>query len=134
MKARIVYRVDTDGAYVVLPHAEAERGLLADMVNAGRRAMALLAHPGATITCERTELASEPWVLDVNGETSSLTRREKEIAAFIVAGLRRGEIAEQCDFSPTTFDSHRLRIMHAMRCANEVQLTRLALGKGWVTL
>lgn len=131
MKARIAYRVDTRRE----ESPEQQRALLAAMVNAGRTGLRVLAEVAlAEITCERTELASEPWVIHVGGERVELSRREKEVAGFIVAGMRRGEIAEQCEFSPATFDSHRLHIMHAMRCANEVQLTRLALGKGWVTL
>lgn len=129
MKARIVYRVDTRSD----EPAEQGRALLAQMVNAGALAMKPVS-VFAEITCERTELASDPWVLERRGERVELSRREKEIAVAIVAGLRRGEIAEQCDIQASTFDTHRLNVMRLMGCANEVQLTRLAIAKGWVQL
>jgi DNA-binding NarL/FixJ family response regulator len=128
VNARIVFRVTADG-----DSPEAERAVLAGLVRAAHDGMMRLS-PFATVSCERTELASEPWVLERKGKRVALTRREREIAAGIVAGLRRGEIAEQFDINPTTFDSHRLNLMRTMGCANEVQLTRLAIARGWVEL
>lgn len=126
---------------VVAPDATSptgEQAILATIVAAGREAMRAVTLAGmaigAEITCERTELSSDPWVLERKGERVELSRREKEIASAIVAGLRRGEIAEQCDIQASTFDTHRLNVMRLMGCANEVQLTRLAIAKGWVQL
>jgi DNA-binding CsgD family transcriptional regulator len=74
------------------------------------------------------------WRLEIDGEAVVLTRRERRVAELVCGGLGRSVIAEMMQMSPKTFDTHRAHVMRKMRCANEVQLLRLAVKAGWVEL
>lgn len=86
---------------------------------------------GLAVTIDSVVHASEPWELE---GCEPLNRREKQIAWLIVQGLKRAEVAETIPINPRTFDTHRLHLLAKLRCANEVQLARLAIAKGWVEL
>lgn len=86
---------------------------------------------GLAVTIDEIVVASEPWELE---GCEPLVRREKQIAWLIAQGMKRAEVAEQIGINPKTFDSHRLHLLAKLKCANEVQLTRLAIAKGWIDL
>lgn len=75
-----------------------------------------------------------PWVGSDEQGTQTLTRRQARTAQMIVEGMTRSQIAEAMGMSAKTFDTHRGNAMRRMRCANEVQLLRLAIINGWVRL
>ena len=75
-----------------------------------------------------------PWVGSEDQGTETLTRRQARTAQMIVEGMTRSQIAEAMGMSAKTFDTHRGNVMRKMRCANEVQLVRLAIINGWVRL
>ena len=78
--------------------------------------------------------APTTWTLEIEGATVALTRRERRVAELVCGGLRRTEIAAMMQMSPKTFDTHRAHALRKMGCANEVQLVRLAVKRGWVEL
>lgn len=79
-------------------------------------------------------MSDREWSVDGEGGDDVLTRAEVRIAMMICAGMSRRECAAELGVSPKTFDTHRGRVMRKMHVANEVQLVRLAIVKGWVTL
>lgn len=63
-----------------------------------------------------------------------LTQREIATAEMVCAGLSRSQVALAMSMSPKTFDTHRGHALAKLRVANEVQLLRIAIANGWVTL
>ncbi|HYG50460.1 MAG TPA: response regulator transcription factor [Flavobacteriales bacterium] len=57
----------------------------------------------------------------------SLTKREKEILAFIAQGLTDKEIADKVFLSPQTVISHRKNILSKLGLKNKVEITRFAI-------
>lgn len=74
------------------------------------------------------------WYVELDGAVVELTRRERRVAELVCGGLGRTAIAAMMEMSPKTFDTHRSHVMRKMGCANEVQLVRLAIKRGWVEL
>ncbi len=62
-----------------------------------------------------------------------LTPREAQVAAGLVAGTRNSEIAEEFGISVKTVDTHRGHVLKKTGCRNNVELTRLAYKRGYVT-
>lgn len=86
----------------------------------------MLQYPGHAISYELTLAADEPW--------HGLSRREREVAVMIVEGLERKVMAERLGVDEKTIDTHRARVLQKLACGNAVQLTHLALAKGWVSI
>jgi two-component system, NarL family, response regulator NreC len=63
-----------------------------------------------------------------------LTRTETRVARMLVAGAERLEIAVALEIDPKTYDTHRMHVLRKLRVRSVVDLTRLALVEGWVTL
>jgi len=63
-----------------------------------------------------------------------LTPREREVAEWLSVGATNHEIAERLQISVKTVDSHRVRIKEKVKVRNNVELARLALREGLVTL
>lgn len=63
---------------------------------------------------------------------SELTRRERQVAIMMCAGLERGEMAARAGVSRKTIDTHRRAVLHKCGVGNEVLLLRLAVSRGWV--
>lgn len=84
---------------------------------------------GVDVTA-RAMQGSEAWTMPYG---TPLRRQERKIAWMIASGARRAQIAEQLGISVKTFDTHRLNLLAKLRCANEVQLVRLAIREGWMT-
>ncbi len=62
----------------------------------------------------------------------SLSPRQQEIAALIAEGKTNREIAEQLGIDISTVDSHRVLIYRKLGVRNAVELTHIAIRKGWV--
>ncbi len=65
----------------------------------------------------------------VNFLLSTLTGREREIAAYITRGTPNKIIAAELGISQRTIEAHRARIFTKMRVRNAVQLTRQCLDR-----
>jgi two-component system response regulator NreC len=68
---------------------------------------------------------------DGNGYAlNGLTRREREIFALVVRGLRTSEIAAQLEISTRTIETHRARILRKLRAHSTGDLVRYAAVHG----
>lgn len=63
----------------------------------------------------------------------ALTRREKEIIRYIVAGRTSQEIADVLCLSPATVETHRKNICHKLALRNTAGIVRYAMERGWGT-
>jgi FixJ family two-component response regulator len=57
---------------------------------------------------------------------ASLSPREQEVMALVVAGLSSKEIARQLGVSDRTVHTHRAHVMLKMQAANVAELVRIA--------
>jgi two-component system response regulator FixJ len=57
---------------------------------------------------------------------ASLSPREQQVMALVVAGLSSKEIARQLDVSSRTVHTHRAHVMLKMQAANVAELVRIA--------
>lgn len=89
---------------------------------------------GVDVELVEVRLYSQPWGPTEGEEIERLSRREVRVAELVCAGVSRREVARMMAMSPKTFDTHRMHVMRKMRVANEVQLLRLAVLRGWVAL
>lgn len=64
----------------------------------------------------------------------NLTPTEAQIASLIATGRSRPAIAERLSIDVKTVDSHRGHLMRKLGCANAVQLARLAIREGFVSM
>lgn len=64
-----------------------------------------------------------------------LTDREREVALLLAVGKTNKEIAAELGgISVKTVDTHRGHLMKRLQCRNNVELARLAIRLGYVTL
>lgn len=61
-----------------------------------------------------------------------ITRREKEILQYIVAGLSSKEIAEKLFLSLRTVENHRNNLLQKFDLKNTAALVKMAIQEGWV--
>ncbi|MDP4300718.1 response regulator [Leptothrix discophora] len=74
---------------------------------------------------------AQRMVLDGPGDGEvRLTRREQEVLALIVAGLRLGDIADRLFLSAKTVSTHKMNLMRKMGVDNNADLIRHALRNG----
>jgi len=64
--------------------------------------------------------------LEIQENYASLSRREKEVMALVVAGNANRQIAEELDISPKTVEVHRSRVMSKMRAGSLAALVKQA--------
>ena len=64
------------------------------------------------------------------GDVSSLTPRERQVLAKIMAGASNKEAGRALGISPRTIEVHRARIMEKLGAKNACDLARIVLGQG----
>ncbi|RYY55540.1 MAG: hypothetical protein EOO09_10000, partial [Chitinophagaceae bacterium] len=64
--------------------------------------------------------------------TSGLTRRELEIIIQLAEGKSSDQIGKLYGISKQTVDTHRKNLLKKTGCRNSVELTSLAVKKGWI--
>ena len=64
------------------------------------------------------------------GDISSLTPRERQVLAEIMAGASNKEAGRTLGISPRTIEVHRARIMEKLGAKNACDLVRIVLGQG----
>jgi FixJ family two-component response regulator len=99
------------GAVNFLPKPFAEREILAAVAEALERS--------AAIEQERREIGS------LRARYESLTAREREVLALVVAGLLNKVIADRLGIQETTIKVHRGRVMEKMGAASLADLVRM---------
>ena len=60
----------------------------------------------------------------------SLSRREREVLALLVAGHRLGEIADRLFLSAKTVSTHKMNLMHKLGVESNAELIRYAVLNG----
>jgi two-component system response regulator FixJ len=75
----------------------------------------------------RTPVADGPSEV---GDLSSLTPRERQVLAEIMAGASNKEAGRTLGISPRTIEIHRARIMEKLGAKNAADLVRIVLGQG----
>jgi len=58
---------------------------------------------------------------------SQISKREKEILAFLIDGLNSRAIADELDISVRTVDNHRANIMKRLQVRNTAELVKMAM-------
>jgi two-component system, LuxR family, response regulator FixJ len=87
---------------------------------------------GATLMPDRVNgngLAAVERMAERKG-FNTLTPRERDVLAQIVAGASNKEAGRSLKISPRTIEIHRARIMDKLGARNAADLVRIALGRG----
>jgi len=83
---------------------------------------ALLDLIGRAIEADRARLVERASAVRRTSLASSLSAREREVAAHLVEGMSNKEIARVLDISPSTVERHRDRVFEKMDVRNAVEL------------
>jgi FixJ family two-component response regulator len=87
---------------------------------------------GATVPLAVIEKTLGMCVSDAQSLHSTLTERERQVAAMMATGKPNRQIAEELGISPKTLDIHRANLMHKLQArttasvANIINLMLLA--------
>ncbi|GMK39698.1 hypothetical protein PCCS19_27530 [Paenibacillus sp. CCS19] len=79
------------------------------------------------------ELAKLQWEKEADPFHSSLSARERQVAANVAKGLTNAEIAKQLFISPRTVTTHLERIYQKLNVPSRAALTRYVMEKGLLT-
>jgi FixJ family two-component response regulator len=86
----------------------------------------LLDAVGAALEADRTRRASEKLLAELRSRSDTLTARERQVMALVVAGRLNKQIAGELGVSEMTVKMHRRQVMRKMQAAGVAQLVRLA--------
>lgn len=75
--------------------------------------------------------AARGWLAEIQARIDSLTARESEVMAGMVAGRLNKQIAEGLGISIKTVEQHRARVMEKLQVDSLAELVRLVVGVGW---
>jgi FixJ family two-component response regulator len=82
------------------------------------------------LTRDSERLAEERSIASLRASYESLTPREREVMAFVVAGLLNKRIAAEMNLSEITVKVHRARVMQKMAARSVADLVRKAEALG----
>lgn len=85
----------------------------------------------AALDIDRTRRAKVTASEDVRKRLESLSPRERELLAAVVAGKSTKMIADELGISSRTADHHRANLMEKMNATNVADLVRMALEGGF---
>ena len=71
------------------------------------------------------------WLAEIQARIDSLTARESDVMAGMVAGRLNKQIAEGLGISIKTVEQHRARVMEKLQVDSLAELVRLVVGVGW---
>lgn len=125
---------------IVLLTGFTSSGLLSDWLNAGVDGMLLKScSPDIIHTCFVTVLNGGNYIADEiatiigDGATdNTLTQREREVMALVVAGLTNVEIGDKLFISVKTVEKHRGSLMGKLGVKSVAELMVVALKQGWL--
>lgn len=92
----------------------------------------LLAAVQRALTKDLRDRAAEARLTSIQERARTLTPRETEVFALVVAGMLNKQIAFDLGVSEKTIKVHRARVMEKMRAGSVTELVRLADGMGVV--
>jgi FixJ family two-component response regulator len=90
------------------------------------REQALLDAIQAAVELDRAQRKDAEIVAELRERFNSLTSREREILALVIAGRVNKQIAGDLDLSENTVKVHRSQITRKMRAKSLVELVRIA--------
>jgi FixJ family two-component response regulator len=99
--------------------------------NVDRSDLVQVAGRGATLMPDRVN-GNGPAAVERMAERkgfNTLTPRERDVLAQIVAGASNKEAGRSLKISPRTIEIHRARIMDKLGAKNAADLVRIALGR-----
>lgn len=74
--------------------------------------------------------AARGWLAEIQARIDSLTARESDVMAGMVAGRLNKQIAEGLGISIKTVEQHRARVMEKLQVDSLAELVRLVVGMG----
>lgn len=113
----MVARAMRDGAFDFLQKPFNEQALLDRIQEAVQLAAA--------------QRAARARLAEIQARIASLTTRESEVMAGMVAGRLNKQIAEDLGISMKTVEQHRSRVMEKLQVDSLAELVRLVVSIGW---
>ncbi|MEN8240625.1 MAG: response regulator transcription factor [Chloroflexota bacterium] len=88
------------------------------------------------LNCKQHHGKTSPPVIDeiTQQKFELLSKREKQVAAFVAEGLRSQAIGEQLGISTPTVSRHRARIMDKLNLETTADLVRFAIKSGLISI
>jgi FixJ family two-component response regulator len=86
----------------------------------------LLDAVGVALEKDRTRRANEIRIAELRSRFTTLTARERQVLALVIAGRLNKQIAGELGVSEMTVKMHRRQVMRKMQAAGLAQLVRLA--------
>lgn len=92
---------------------------------------ALLDRVQEAVQLAAAQRAARAWLAEIQARIGSLTARESEVMAGMVAGRLNKQIAEDLGISMKTVEQHRSRVMEKLQVHSLAELVRLVVNVGW---
>ena len=92
---------------------------------------ALLDRVQEAVQFAAAQRAARGWLAEIQARIDSLTARESDVMAGMVAGRLNKQIAEGLGISIKTVEQHRARVMEKLQVDSLAELVRLVVGVGW---